>query len=152
MRLCSVSSGTGLAARWRICNSILVNEAAELVGEPLNIMATAILRAYLGSAWAAGRRLSPEIHGVAIIPNRPLADSSPVLCLRCDHPELAERVARGRFCLFSYASLAHLCRHSAEQYLAVAMTLRLIDCPQRRHVLASVTSHSIEERGGQRAG
>ena len=49
--------------------SILVNEAAELVGEPLNIMATAILRAYLGGAWAAG---GLEIHGVAVIPDRPL--------------------------------------------------------------------------------
>ena len=52
--------------------SILVNEAAKLVGEPLNIMATAILRAYLGGAWTADGRLSPEIHGVAIIPDRPL--------------------------------------------------------------------------------
>ena len=48
--------------------SVLVNEAAKLVGEPLNIMATAILRAYLGGAWTAGGRLSPEIHGV----DRPL--------------------------------------------------------------------------------
>ena len=43
--------------------SFLVNEAAELMGEPLNIMATAILRAYLGGTWAAGGRLSPEIMG-----------------------------------------------------------------------------------------
>jgi hypothetical protein len=52
--------------------SILVNEAAELAGEPLNIMATAILRAYLGArgAWAA--EFFPEIHGVAIIPDQPL--------------------------------------------------------------------------------
>jgi hypothetical protein len=35
-------------------------------------MATAILRAYLGGAWAAGGRLSPEIHGVAVIPDQPL--------------------------------------------------------------------------------
>ena len=41
-------------------------------GEPLNIMATAILRAYLGGAWAAGGRFSPEILGVAIIPDQPL--------------------------------------------------------------------------------
>ena len=46
---------------WQL--SILVNEAAELAGEPLNIMATAILRAYLGGTWAAGGRLSPEIMG-----------------------------------------------------------------------------------------
>ena len=75
MRLYAMSSGIGLAARWRICEfgqlSVLVNEAA-LVGEPLNIMATAILRAYLGGAWAAGGRLSPEIHGVAVIPDQPL--------------------------------------------------------------------------------
>ena len=55
---------------WQL--SILVNEAAELAGEPLNIMATAILRAYLGGAWAAGGGLSPEIHGVAVIPDRAL--------------------------------------------------------------------------------
>jgi hypothetical protein len=60
------------------------------------------------------------------------------------------RTRRG-VCLFSYASLAHRCRHSAEQYLAVAMTLRLIDCPQRRHVLASVHHHTPQE-GEQRAG
>jgi hypothetical protein len=61
------------------------------------------------------------------------------------------RTRRGGFCLFSYASLAHRCRHSAEQYLAVAMTLRLIDCPQRRYVLASVNHHTPQE-GEQRAG
>jgi hypothetical protein len=40
--------------------SILVNEAAELMGEPLNIMATAILRAYLGGAWAARLYRNPR--------------------------------------------------------------------------------------------
>jgi hypothetical protein len=39
-------------------------------------MATAILRAYLGGAWAAGGRFSPEILGVAIIPDRPLVFKS----------------------------------------------------------------------------
>jgi hypothetical protein len=52
--------------------SILVNEAAELVGEPINIVATAILRAYLSDTWAADGSSSPEIHGVAIIPDRAL--------------------------------------------------------------------------------
>jgi hypothetical protein len=53
--------------------SVPVNEAAELVGEPLNIMATAILRAYLGGRAAAGPRTCPtEIYGVAVIPDQPL--------------------------------------------------------------------------------
>jgi hypothetical protein len=53
--------------------SILVNEAAELVGEPFNIMATAILRAYLGGRAAPGPRTCPtEIYGVAVIPDRAL--------------------------------------------------------------------------------
>jgi hypothetical protein len=53
--------------------SVLVNEAAELAGEPLNIMATAILRAYLGGRAAPGSRTCPtEIHGVAIIPDHAL--------------------------------------------------------------------------------
>jgi hypothetical protein len=49
-----------------------VRRQAELVGEPLNTLATAILRAYLGtgSAWPA--ELSTKIHGVAIIPDRSL--------------------------------------------------------------------------------
>jgi hypothetical protein len=54
------------------CRSCTVRQRAELVVEPLNIMATAILRAYLGGAWVADGRLSPEIHGVAVIPDRPL--------------------------------------------------------------------------------
>ena len=54
---------------WQL--SILVNEAAELAGEPLNIMATAILRAYLGGRAAPGPRTCP-IYGVAVIPDRAL--------------------------------------------------------------------------------
>jgi hypothetical protein len=51
--------------------SFLVNEAAELMGEPLNIMATAILWAYLGGRAASGPRTCP-IYGVAVIPDRAL--------------------------------------------------------------------------------
>jgi hypothetical protein len=41
--------------------------------EPLNIMATAILRAYLGGRAAPDPRTCPtEIYGVAVIPDRPL--------------------------------------------------------------------------------
>jgi hypothetical protein len=67
---------------------------------------------------------------------------------RCENsfPGASEHV------LFSYASLAHRWRHSAEQYLAVAMTLRLIDCPQRRHVLASVNHHTPVEEGDPAGG